>query len=398
MDIRFEASVGGSPQELLAELKEWRERVGGYSTLLLISFGVLPLEDAPAALWLDLKKSLLAIKTRLNAGLHDLSLGEKAMLLRVTENSLVGVLADIKIEVLRLVQQYFAEQFGHIDQARMFRVVPLKTKINNAIHFLERFSGTTAEQAAATHKSRQLEEEDIRRVEQVARQAGPRAFARAFVRSQRIVALEPGGTPVVTGREFFVSMDALKKAVFPDVEFRGAGHRFDLLTVALDRLLLTIYDEVNPAGLPASLNLNVETVFSRAFESFLKEGRHDHLNGISFEFRQADILRNYDEFILARDLIQSRGGEVAVDAVFTETVGIVNLLRLGVSAGKIFWRAGAEQMLQIRYEDVKYLQEYGTRFTLCRVDDAAAIGIGHEVGIHSFQGFYIDSLLPPQKG
>ncbi|MEO5336110.1 MAG: hypothetical protein H7841_04330 [Magnetospirillum sp. WYHS-4] len=397
MDIEFEAAVGDSPEALLAELRGWHAKPGGYSTLLLVSFGMLPVEGAPQDLWLDLKKSLLAIRNRHRAGLYHLGLGENAILLRLTEFNQVGVLSDLKIEILRLIQQYFAEHFGRIDQARLFRVVPLKTKLNNAIHFLERFTGQESEAKAAAAPARRLEDDDIRRVEQVAGQIGPRAFARAFVRSQRVVTIEPGGqgTPVVTGREFFVSMDALKKAVFPEVELRGAGHRFNQLTVALDRLLLQAFDEVNPQGLPASINMNVETVFTRSFETFLRQTRQNHLGGIAFEFRQADILQNFDEFLLARDLIVSRGGEICVDAVFTETVGIVNLVRLGIPWAKIFWRAGAEQMLMIRYEDVKYLQEYGARFTLCRVDEPAAIAIGHEVGITSFQGFHIDSLLPP---
>ena len=397
MDIEFEASFGDPPGALLDELKSWKDRPGGFTTLLLISFGMLPTQDAPPQLWLDYKKSLLALRNRNQAALYHLALGETALLLRLTEYTQVGTLADLKIEVLRIIQQYFASSFGTIDQTRLFRVVPLRTKINNAIHFLERWSGQDEAKESKAHapQARKLADEDILRVEQVAGRIGPRAFGRAFVRAQRVALIEPGKTPVVTGREYFVSMDALKKAVFPDVELRGAGHRFNQLTATLDRLLLEAYNDINPRENPASVNLNVETVFTRSFETFLRKSRRNRLNGITFEFRQADILQNFDEFLLARDLIAGRGGEICVDAVFTETVGIVNLLRLGISSAKIFWRSGAEQMLMIRYEDVKYLQEYGTRFTICRVDEAAAIGIGHEVGITSFQGFHIDGLLPP---
>lgn len=394
MDIELEASVGGSAADLLDELKRWKPGAASYSTLILVSFSILPTHDAPNDLWFDFKRLLLSYKSRHQAKIFDLTLADRAILMRLTDFNQVGILSDLKIDMLRLIQQHMSEHFGRIDQSRLLRVVPLKTKLSNAIHFLERYLAPQPK-AERSKKLRRLREDDIHRVEEVAKQIGPKAFARAFVRSQRAALIKEDRRPVVTGREYYVAMEALKGHVFPDVELRGAGNRFNQLTVTLDRLLLAAFDEVNPRNLPCSINMNVETVFTRTFEVFLRDSRKNVLNGIAFEFRQADILQNFDEFILARDLIQDRGGEVTVDAVFTETVGIVNLLRLGVPSAKIFWRTGAEDMLQIRFEDVKYLQDYGTKFTLCRVDDEAAIEIGHEVGISDFQGFYIDRLLPP---
>lgn len=395
MDIEVEAGIGGSAAQLLEVVKNWRERPGAKNSLVLISLAALPVDDAPVDMWLDFKRLLLSYRSKMGAEIHDLTLADRAMLMELSEYSVVGLMSDLKIELLRIIQQHFPETFGRVDQSRLVRVVPLKTKRLNAIKFLEYFAAPK-EGGKKRQKLRRLHDDDIRRVEEVHKQLGPMAFARAFVRSQRIVRLKEGRAPAVIGREFFVSMDSLKQHVFPDVEMRGSGTRFNQLTVTLDRLLLDAWDEVNPDGLPGSINLNVESVFTRNFERFLRETRQNKLEGLTFEFRQADILQSFDEFVLARDLIQSKGGKVAVDAVFTETVGIVNLLRLGVSAAKIFWRQGAEQMLMVRFDDVNYLREYGTEFTICRVDDEAAIEIGREAGITHFQGFYIDRMLPPE--
>ncbi len=393
MNIELEASIGASARVLLDELKSWTGKTD--TSLILISLSVLLADDGPPDMWLDFKRTLLDFRSRQNARIFDLSLADRAALVQLTEYNMMRVVSNLRIDILRVIEQHMPDHFGQIDQSRLVRVVPLKTRLSNAIQFLEHYV-TPQPTQVAKRKRRRLTEEDIFRVQDVGKQLGPISFARAFVRSQQVATIGSDHRPVVTGREYFVGMEDLKSHVFPDVEFRAACNRFNQLTVTLDRLLLSSFCEINPENQPCSINLNVETVFTRNFEIFLK-ARKNVLGGIAFEFRQADILQNFDEFVLARDLIQDRGGEVTVDAVFAETAGIVNLLRLGVSSAKILWRAGAEDMLRIRCEDMKYLQDCGTKFTLCRVDDQMAIDIGHEVGITSFQGFHVDRLLLPES-
>ncbi|MBT3307489.1 MAG: hypothetical protein HN377_13545, partial [Alphaproteobacteria bacterium] len=153
----------------------------------------------------------------------------------------------------------------------------------------------------------------------------------------------------------------------------------------------------NPGRGACSINLNVESVFTKAFETFLGEEGTKSLNNMVFEFRQDNILQQFDEFQLAADLIKSRGGLIAVDAIFPETVGLVNLNKMDATFAKIFWRPGAEDILPAQREEIMRMQSEGLIFMLARLDDEAGIQVGQDLGITVFQGFYIDDLLNAEK-
>ena len=116
-----------------------------------------------------------------------------------------------------------------------------------------------------------------------------------------------------------------------------------------------------------------------------------------FEFRQENILQQFDEFKLAANLIKSRGGLIAVDAIFPETVGLVNLHKMDATFAKIFWRPGAEEILPAQGDEIKRMQDQGLIFMLARLDDEAGIQVGQDLGITVFQGFCIDALLKASK-
>jgi EAL domain-containing protein (putative c-di-GMP-specific phosphodiesterase class I) len=177
------------------------------------------------------------------------------------------------------------------------------------------------------------------------------------------------------------------------VEMRGSGNLFNQLTILLDQVVLTSFRQSNPDGGPCSLNMNVESVFTRGFEEFIESTDEAIFGNILFEFRQANIIQNFDEFTVACELIRSHGGRIAVDAIFPETVGLVNLGRLPVEMAKVFWRQNAETVLPDHRDDIRALLDGGVRVVFARVDDETAVGIGQELGVRLFQGFYVDRLL-----
>jgi hypothetical protein len=197
--------------------------------------------------------------------------------------------------------------------------------------------------------------------------------------------------------EYFIRMDALKKHVFPNVELRGSGTLFNQLTITLDRVLVGAFDQINPGRKACSINLNVESVFTKAFETFLGEDGGPSLNNMVFEFRQENILQQFDEFQLAANLIKSRDGLIAVDAIFPETVGLVNLNKRHATFAKIFWRPGAEETLPAQRDEIKRMQGEGLIFMLSRLDDEIGIKVGQDLGITVFQGFCIDDIMKASK-
>ena len=352
-------SSEGQPQraqnasDLLKLLRNWGSQSQEHNTLLLISIGMLATDDAGPDFWKDFNDLVSAFRRRHHAADFTLSQMDRACLVKLTEYNQVTLFTDAKVELLRLIQQYFPDQFGMIDQSRLLRPIDLRFKMANAIRFLERYEEKEqgpAKSAAARRKLRRLGEQDIDRVVEVNQQIGTESFAKVFVRHQKMVEILPGGPPRDVMREYFVGMDALKSHVFLDVELRGSGNIFNQLTITLDRLLLDAFGDANPERVACSINLNVESVFTRAFQTFLEDAEKKSFDNLVFEFRQANVLQQYDEYEVASNLIASRNGSIAIDAIFPETVGIVNMKRLNANMAKIFWRQGAETILP-RFKD-----------------------------------------------
>lgn len=393
------ASVGDRPPvfRLLEKLSNWSPGRGDPSTLFLVSLGSLPTQLAGKDFWLDLNKVMLVLKTRYGASIYELSRNDYAALIKTTEMSRIGIVSDLKLDLLRLIQEHLPDHFGLVDQTRLLRPIDLATKLQNTIQLLERFKAQELKGTQERTQSRRLHHNDILKVEELYKRIEGKDFSRVFVHGQRVAVINPVGPAKSLIKEYFVKMDVLKKHVFNDVELRGSGNVFNQLTISLDRFLLGGFEHINPNGLKCSINLNVETVFTYAFKNFLEKTPPEVFSNIIFEFRQDNILQHFDQFEIACTLILSRNGSVAIDAIFPETLGIVNLSRLRINMAKVFWRQGAEASLNNGREYIRSLLDAGTMVTLARVDDEAGIMLGHSLGISMFQGFYVDAVLPGEK-
>ncbi|MDA0304856.1 MAG: hypothetical protein O3B76_01000 [Proteobacteria bacterium] len=367
------------------------------NSLMLLSLSGLPVSDEDEEFWDGLDESLLDFRTRYDGELFELSLSDRAILVRMSEQGEVGMISDMKLSVLRLIQQHFPENFGMIDQTRLLRNINLGFKLANAIKFLDHYESQPGKTGEKAMSLRMLQEGDIKMVLEVNRKVGPAKFKEIFVQHQSMVGIKPGGTPKEVMKEYFISMGALKKHVFPSVEMRGVGNLFNQLTITLDRVLVNAFDDINPGRSACSINLNVESVFTKAFEKFLGDEKQS-ASKIVFEFRQANVLQHFDEFVIAADLIKSRGGLIAIDSIFPETVGLVNIPRLGANFAKIFWRPGAEEVLMTQRAEISKMQDQGVIFVIARLDDETGVQVGHDLGINVFQGFYIDDLLAGKTG
>ncbi|MBM3566453.1 MAG: EAL domain-containing protein [Alphaproteobacteria bacterium] len=367
--------------------------------MILLSLGMLPTADASTEFWLDLNQILTACRDRNGGTVYDLNETDRSILINMNEYKEVVITTDLRVDMLRLLQRNFPDYFGLVDQARLLRVVPLSRRLPNAITLVERYLGEDdkkkkeEESKKEPDRSHSLHVNDIKLLEDVSNELGPKDFARAFVRHQDLAEFPPGGKPAAVMREYYASMDLVKRHALRGVEMRGSGNLFNQLTILLDQIVIASFQQTNPEGVRCSINLNVESVFTRGFEAFLGATSSGLFANMLFEFRQANVLQNFDEFSVACDLIRARGGKIVVDAVFPETVWLVNLNRLNIEIAKIFWRQGAENVLPKARDDIRAIQDGGARFALVRVDDQTAIDTGHDLGIHLFQGFYVDRLL-----
>ena len=387
------SSGGGDHLKLLTRLKHWKGGAEEPNHLILVSFSTLGMtEEEDKLLRKKTDESYERSHERRGAEVYRLTNTDTALLMKLNDYNQMEWTSELKVDLIRVIQQNFPEYFGQIDQSRMLRIINLQGRLQNAIKFLEAFDDRAKEAGVATCDSRPLRESDIQVVRDGMRKMGKKTFTDNFIRSQVTALITPGKAPMPVMKEYFISVEMIRQHILTGVDFRGAGLVFQHLTRSLDQMLIECFDEVNPDRAKASLNLNVETVFTHSFQSLLEKSEKS-LSSLVLEFRAENILQNWDQFQTASELINQRGGTIAIDAIIPDSLGVLDLPRLGAKLAKIFWRPGAETVLPAMKETVHSLQQRGTVLVLARVDDEIAIKTGHACGITMFQGFHIDDMV-----
>src|ERR1700742_2747071 len=244
-----------------------------------------------------------------------------------------GVVSEIKLILLRMIGRMLPDYFGAVDVNRLAQLFDLRRDRDRALQAIERMEKTAADVNNLSSMMDLLMMEHIAKVEHSHRQLGDARFADLFVRSQQIALNDPsrGLQPVMT--EFFISMSAIRQHLLVGVDMRHNKNVFNQMTVTLDRILLKCIDRVRRPEQRCSLNINIESVFASEFEAFEKRSLNS-LRPFNFEFRTSDVMANFTEFIAARDLIQSRGGTVALDGLSAQMVSILDLAPLKTNMAK----------------------------------------------------------------
>ncbi len=242
--------------------------------------------------------------------------------------------------------------------------------------------------------SRGLTEEDIRGVVQAFKDMGTEEFIEKFVRHQTILWQGESQTLMPTMREFYVSIDLLRKSFFPGVEMRGSQRAFQSLTHMLDQLMLRSLPFLPLNGMPCSLNLNVHSILTQTFQTALKNAPAELL---TFEIPQPMIASHFEEFEKARELIYAKGARIAVDKIFPDTMGFLDLKQVNPNIAKVHWKGDLKSFSASHRDFVKKTLDRGIAMVMSRVDDPAALEIAQEYGIRNFQGFLIDEM-PEAKG
>jgi DNA-binding NarL/FixJ family response regulator/EAL domain-containing protein (putative c-di-GMP-specific phosphodiesterase class I) len=243
--------------------------------------------------------------------------------------------------------------------------------------------------AGETPRARGLTEEDIRAVGKAFKDMGPRDFVETFVRQQTILLRDELQPVAPAMREFYVSIDLLRKEFFPGVEMRGSTRAFQSLTHMLDQLMLRSLAHLPRNGVPSSLNLNVHSILTQTFDAAI---RNISVENITFEIPQPMITAYFEEFKKARDLIFARGGKIAVDQIFPDTMGALDLNLVGPNFAKVHWKGDLKNFSASHRDFVKGALDSGIEIVMSRVDDPIALEIAQEFGIRNLQGFLIDEM------
>lgn len=387
-------------RSLVHDMSQWRHApVDGVHLIIISLGGAVPQAKHTPEMLAQIGNGLCALAGQRGLRLYQVSSADFAVLVRLHGQVLVDLLRDVKVELLKVVERYCPENFGTINQNRFVMVFNLAEHYRVAAERIAKYAADAQKandpeaQQQPQRQLRPLSPEDLENVLHAFRKFGSDKFLKAFMRDQMVVKGLAGGQFEPLMHEYFISMDSLRKPLFIDVEMRASGQLFNDFTRVLDQIVLRAFKHLTPTDMPFSINVNVVTVFTAAFADFMDETPRDKLERLTFEFRQADIVEHFDEFEVARGMIEAMGATIGVDKIFPQTLGLVDLDYIGAKYAKVLWREGAEEILRERGKTFKYMKECGVQPILIRVDSPKALTVGAELGVETFQGFLIDGAL-----
>ncbi|HVI51701.1 MAG TPA: hypothetical protein VM661_10860 [Candidatus Sulfotelmatobacter sp.] len=212
-------------------------------------------------------------------------------------------------------------------------------------------------------------------------------------RQSSIVIRENSATAEVLFQEFFVAMFELQKALAPDVNLLANRWLFQHLSQTLDKRVLGALSQLKLKGLPPcySLNLNISTVLSKAFDQF--EAAIGDRAGISVELQVLDVLADSRGYYAVRDRLRGKGHQVVIDGMNELTLQFMDVAQFEADLYKVAW---SPEMREGEHSDAvgAAVAPLGaSKVMLARCDSEAAIQWGLERGIQRFQGRYVDAML-----
>ena len=168
--------------------------MAGMNLIAISVSAALPENKRTPELLDQILASLDATAKRIRGALYRATPGDLLIMAKADETHMVAIVRDIKVEMLRSIEQHFPGSFGSIDQSRLVVCYDLLHNYRSAAARVTRYAETAqrlAEDPEGEHKLRALTSSDIEKVMQAYRRFGSERFVKAFVRHQDSVIRQP---------------------------------------------------------------------------------------------------------------------------------------------------------------------------------------------------------------
>lgn len=218
-----------------------------------------------------------------------------------------------------------------------------------------------------------------------------------MIQRQMICAVTDNNKPQPIMCEFFVSIQAMQKKFMPGIDCASDRWLFQHLSQFLDyRMLIALPSLIKDLKVPATINLNVNTLLSPDFLKFDAVIRQNKKLSLIFELQCMDVLGDVPGYLFAREFLAERKYGVALDGLTNLTLPILDTRNMRFDFQKIIWHPELSGEIRPERRDdlIAKIKQIGpTRVILCRCDDQRAIDFGHSIGIVLFQGRHLDRIL-----
>ena len=194
--------------------------------------------------------------------------------------------------------------------------------------------------------------------------------------------------------EFFLSIGDVQRSIAPHWNLFGDKSLFQDLSRTMDQRMIEIVLRAPQArGAPAiSLNLNLETIFTLAFQTFLE--RVEQPQKVIVEVRAMDVLTNFSLYLDAQSVLASMGHALLIDGLSTSALAMLDVALMKPDYAKIVWAPELLDMMDpaTNQSAAFIMQNIGAeKVILSRCNSANALSWGIKTGIRVFQGHFLDA-------
>lgn len=215
--------------------------------------------------------------------------------------------------------------------------------------------------------------------------------ARDFLRRQSVVSFADNGNNAEVFQEFYTSMSEIQNAFAPHLNLTSDKALFTMLTTTLDRRMLGDLIDLKLYHFPraVSLNLNIHSIMTPIFDKVIKM----FSTRLIVEFQISDVLHNLDLYRKACTKLNENGIGIALDGIGINELEFLNLEPFHAHFLKFFWTPKWKEdshRLQLCHFIAQSRQH---TIVLARCGSEEGLVFGRKVGIHLFQGHFIDAMI-----
>lgn len=223
-----------------------------------------------------------------------------------------------------------------------------------------------------------------------------------FIKDQVAMRVNPGAADAsIEFFEFFLSVGDLQRTIAPNINIFGDRWLFQDLSRTMDLRMLEIVVRAPHARecKTLSLNLNLETVSTPAFEKFIE--RSPEGQKIIVEVQSIDVLANIRSYFDVHDVLSGMGHALLIDGLNPATLQMLDVGPLKPDYAKLMWAPEFIELLnpEGNKSASSMIEEVGPeKIILARCDSQDSMAWGLKSGIRIFQGHFLDSFGAPKPG
>ncbi len=154
------AAVATKPKDLRALVRDmghWRHAPeGGVNLIIISATAALPETKRTPELIAQIGEGVVAIAGKKNGVVYAVSAFDFAIMIKVTEMVLVGIVRDLKVDMLRTIERNFPGSFGTIDQSRLVLSYDLVNNYRSAADRVAKYAEIAQRQVSEPEGDKQL--------------------------------------------------------------------------------------------------------------------------------------------------------------------------------------------------------------------------------------------------